>query len=114
VRTARTAAITITAVTALFNLPTALTAGPSQLPTALAWLFTAFGAAGVFVLVAMTRRALWARDAVVAVGTLNVVGGVAAIIAGNMVGLAAVVLGVAAVASGLRAGGPHHKPTLAH
>jgi hypothetical protein len=111
VRHTRTIAIAATAVMALLNLPTGLAAGPSDLPSALAWAFTIVGIAGVVATVALARRTAWGRDGIVLVGVLNAIGGVAALAVGNAAGIVGLVLGAAAAGFGLRSEQARIAPT---
>src|SRR3954452_19616683 len=95
-RFVRTAAI-VTALMALFNFPSGFTADSSDMPSWLAWAGTVVGVAGFAAAIALIRRADWGRQAVVAVGALNVAGGIIQLARSRGNGIVGLVLGGAAI-----------------
>jgi hypothetical protein len=96
-RFVRTAAV----VTILMALPNALagpTASSSDMPRWLAWAGTVVGIAGFVAAIALIRRADWGRQAVIAVGALNVAGGIFRLAGGHGDGVVGLVLGGIAAA----------------
>jgi hypothetical protein len=82
-RTLRIATAVATILMSLLNLPFAFDDGGQRLPAALAWLITLLGVAGLVAAVALLRRAAWATPAVIAVGLLNLAGGIVALVQGQ-------------------------------
>lgn len=74
-------------------------AGPSSTdtPAAIAWGATALGLAGLVAGTFLLRGADWARPAVLAIGVINILGGVLAIVQDYEGAGVGIVLGVAAV-----------------
>ena len=75
--------------------------GSTDMPALVAWGGTVVGLAGLVAGISLLRRASWAPAAVIAIGALNVAGGILALVQdyeGAVVGL---VLGAAAVALAL-------------
>jgi hypothetical protein len=94
-------AAVLTIAMALLNIPVGPTAGPGDVPTAMAWICTAAGIAGLVTGIAVFRRATWVRPAIVALGLFNAAGGIAAMAAGWGGGPVGLVLGLGAVALAL-------------
>lgn len=97
----RWAAVAVTALFALMNLGAALD------PEQEGWV-RAVGAplalAGVVAAVGLARDAGWGRPAVIAVGALNVAGGIAALVADEPGGAVGIVVGGLAVILGALSG----------
>jgi len=75
----RWAAVAVTALMSLMNLPIAFDDGGSDIATPLAWGVTVLGVLGLVAAVALLRRVPWGRPAVLAVGAVNLVGAVVAL-----------------------------------
>lgn len=90
-----------TLLMALLNVPAGPGSDPDTVPTAVAWAATVVGLAGLVAGIALLRKVHWARPAVIALGAINAVGGVAALIFGWGGGAIGLVLGLAAVALAL-------------
>lgn len=98
-RIVRYTAAAATVLMGLMNLPFAFDTGENDIPTALAWLITLLGVAGLAAAAGLLARRSWGPPTVVAVGALNVVGAVVALALGGegaVIGLA-----VSAVGTGL-------------
>ncbi len=98
-RTIRYTAAVATIVMSLLNLPFAVDDGGIGLPTVVAWLISLLGLAGIVAAIGLFRSARWSVLAVVAIGALNLVGGIVAL-ARQWDG-AAIGLVLSAVATGL-------------
>jgi hypothetical protein len=79
-RIIRWAAAAVTVLMSLMNLPIVFEAGSQKIPTAIAWAITVLGVVGIAAAIGLIRRARWGRPAVLAVGALNAVGAVIALI----------------------------------
>jgi|1186.fasta_scaffold339061_2 hypothetical protein len=90
-------AAVLTIVMAVLNIPAGFTSDSSDMPTAVAWIGTVVGVIGLVTAVAVFRHAAWARSGIIAVGLLNIAGGVAAMAAGWAGGPVGLVLGAGAV-----------------
>ena len=97
------------ALISLLNLPAAF-ASKDAGPDGSGWAGTALGVLGVVAIVAFVRRSPWSRSLAIAVGVLNVAGGVWALAAGYGNGVVGVVLG--AVVTALAATAPVDRPTM--
>jgi hypothetical protein len=93
----RYVAIASTVVMSLLDLPAAVS--DTDMPRAVEVVGTIVGAVGLVVAVAMLRRRPWAPAAVIALGVLNIAGGVAAVAAEWEGGPIGIVLGFAMTAS---------------
>jgi hypothetical protein len=93
----RYVAIATTVVMSLLDLPAAVS--DTDMPRAVDLVGTIVGVAGLVAAVAMLRRRPWAPAAVIALGVLNIAGGVAAVVAGWQGGPIGIVLGTAMAAS---------------
>lgn len=87
-----------TVVMALANVPAAFQPDDFDLPAAVLWLFTAVGVAGLAAAVLLVLRHPIAPPAVAAIGAVNVIGGLAALVGGDGAGVVGLVLGGAALA----------------
>jgi hypothetical protein len=79
----------------LMNLPFAVDSGEQTIPAALAWAVTGLGVLGIVAAIGLLRRASWGRPAVLAVGAVNAVGAVIALVTdveGAIIGLTLSVL----------------------
>jgi hypothetical protein len=81
-RVIRWAAAVATILISLMNLPIAVDDGGSNLPPVLAWLISLLGVLGIVSAVGLIRRVVWGRPAVLAVGGINLIGAVVAMITG--------------------------------
>ncbi|HEY5783870.1 MAG TPA: hypothetical protein VIT65_03750 [Microlunatus sp.] len=81
-RTVRWAAAAATILMSLLNLPFVVDDGGAGLPTVVNWLISLLGVVGIASAIGLLRHAGWGRPAVLAVGAINLVGAVAALIAG--------------------------------
>lgn len=97
-KTIRYTAAAATIFMSLLNLPAA--AGESDMPTAVAWLGSALGALGLVAAFGIIRRATWAPVAVVAIGALNLTGGVAATVNDWQGGPIGIALGLVIITTG--------------
>jgi hypothetical protein len=86
-RIIRWAAAAVTVLMSLMNLPIAFDATEQKIPIAIAWAITVLGVLGIAAAVGLIRRARWGRPAVLAIGAVNVVGAIIAMIK-NMDGAA--------------------------
>jgi hypothetical protein len=82
----------------LANIPSGFEPEPFDLPPALAWFFTAVGVAGLLAAGALLRRHPAAPAAVLAIGFINIVGGLAVLARGYGSGVAGLVLGALSIA----------------
>ena len=86
-----------TALMSLMNLPFALDDGGAGLPAPVAWLISLLGVIGLVVAVALCTRTAWAPTAALAVGVVNLIGGVWAVATGatgGAIGLTVSLVGV--------------------
>lgn len=79
----RYVAAAATALMSLMNLPIAFDDGGAGLPGPVAWLISLLGVIGLVVAVALCTRATWAPTAALAVGVLNLIGGIWAVATGS-------------------------------
>ena len=90
------------ALMSLANVPAAFTSTSGEDgPKGSAWPATIVGIAGLVAVVSLVRRLSWGRPLAVAIGALNVAGGVWALAAGYGNGVVGVVLGGLITAFGL-------------
>jgi hypothetical protein len=71
--------------------------GSTDTPAAIAWSATVLGLAGLVAGIFLLRGADWARPAVLAIGAVNILGGIVAIVQDYEGGAVGIVLGIAAV-----------------
>ena len=100
----RYVAIAATVVMSILDLPAAVS--DTDMPPAVEVVATIVGVGGLVVAVAMVRRRAWAPAAVIALGVLNIAGGVAAVAAGWQGGPIGIVLGIAMTASAAAVASP--------
>ena len=100
-KTVRYIAAIATVIMSLFNLPIAFDDGGTDLPRPVAYLVTLLGVLGIGVAVALLAKVSWAPPAVVAVGTLNLIGAVAALVMGSEGAVIGLVLSVLIVGLGV-------------
>lgn len=103
----RYVAAAATALMSLMNLPIAVDDGGAGLAAPVAWLVSLLGVVGLVVAVFMVTRAGWAPAAALAVGLLNLAGGIWALTAGwdgGLVGFTVSLIGAALSAAVLLAG----------
>jgi hypothetical protein len=89
-RFVRWAAVAVTALMSLMNLPMVFEAAEQKIPVPLAWAITVLGFLGIVAAVGLAVRAPWGRPAVLAVGAVNAVGAVIALVTsteGAVIGL---------------------------
>jgi hypothetical protein len=98
------------ALISLLNLPAAFASTGDTGPDGSGWAGTALGVVGVVAIVAIVRRSSWGRSLAIAVGALNVAGGVWAVAAGFGNGVVGVVLG--AVITVLAVTAPADRPAM--
>ena len=79
----RWAAVAVTVLLSLMNLPFAFDDGGTDLAAPLAWAVTITGALGLVAATGLLLRASWGRPAVLGFGVLNLAGAVAALAAGS-------------------------------
>jgi hypothetical protein len=90
-RTIRYTAAAATVVMSLMNLPFAFDDGGAGMAKPLAWLVTVLGVVGISAAVALLAKAPWGAPAVLAVGVLNLLGAIVALVQdmqGAVIGLA--------------------------
>jgi hypothetical protein len=75
----RWAAVAATVLMSLMNVPVVLEGDTDQVPTPVAWIVLLVGVAGFGAAFGLARRLPWGRPAVLAIGTLNLVGAVVAL-----------------------------------
>jgi len=97
----RWAAVAVTALFALMNLGAAV---DSELAGWLRGVGAVVALAGIVAAVALARNADWGRPAVIAVGVLNVAGGIAALVSDESAGAVGIVVGALAVVLGFLSG----------
>jgi len=100
-KTVRYIAAIATLIMSLLNVPIAFDDGGAGIPKPLAYLVTLLGALGIGVAVALPAKVSWAPPAVVAVGALNLIGAVAALVMGSEGGVIGLVLSVIIVGLGV-------------
>ncbi|HEY5978242.1 MAG TPA: hypothetical protein VIT41_01295 [Microlunatus sp.] len=100
-RTVRWAAATATILMSLMNLPFAVDNGGAGLPSVLNWLISLLGVVGIVSALGLLRHAGWGRPAVLAVGAINLVGAVLALVAGLEGAIIGLVVSVCIVILGL-------------
>ena len=100
-KTVRYTAAIATAIMSLLNLPIAFDDGGAGIPRPLAYLVTLIGVAGIAAAVALLVNISWAPAAVVAVGALNLIGAVAALVTGREGGVIGLVLSLIIVGLGV-------------
>jgi hypothetical protein len=81
------------ALISLLNLPVAFASDGDTGPHGSGWAGTALGILGVVAIVALVRSVPWSRPLAIAVGVLNLAGGVWALAAGFGNGVVGVALG---------------------
>lgn len=92
-----TTAAILTIVLSLLNLPAGLTA--DGVPGGVAWGLSVFGVAGLVAGIAALRRASWGPIAVLAVGVINLVGSIVALITDEQGAVVGIVISAAIVAA---------------
>jgi hypothetical protein len=78
----RWAAAAATILMSLMNLPFVVTDGGSDFPLALNAAISLLGVVGIVSAIGLLRRAAWGRPAVLAIGAVNLVGAVIALVTG--------------------------------
>jgi hypothetical protein len=78
----RWAAAAVTILMSLMNLPVAIDAPELKIPAPVAWAITVLGVLGIAAAIGLIVRASWGRSAVLAVGAVNAVGAVIALVTG--------------------------------
>lgn len=97
-RTLRYTAAIVTIIMSLLNLPAGLDPTAAGLPTAAAWLVSLLGVLGIVAAIGLLRSAAWGVPVVIAVGALNLVGAIVALInnsSGAVIGLVLSIAGTA-------------------
>ncbi|MFG2042476.1 hypothetical protein [Dactylosporangium sp. NPDC048998] len=97
-RTIRYTAAIATVIMSLLNLPIALDPAGAGLAAPVAWLISLLGVAGIVAAIGLFRSAAWATPAVIAVGVLNLIGAIAALVnnsQGAVIGLVLSAVGTA-------------------
>ena len=78
----RWAAAAVTVLMSLMSLPIAFDAAEQKIPVPIAWAITVLGVLGIVAAIGLVVRASWGRPAVLAVGAVNAVGAVIALVTG--------------------------------
>ncbi len=91
-RTVRYTAAVATVIMSLLNLPIAFDDGGQGIPRPLAYLITLLGVLGIGAAAALLTRVSWGPLAVVAIGVVNLIGAVVALVAGSQGALIGLVL----------------------
>ena len=86
-----------TLLMALLNVPAGLASSDSDVPAGVAWAASVLGLAGLIAGIALLRRVSWSVPAVAAVGALNLLGAIAAMVEGWEGGPIGLVLSVIAI-----------------
>ena len=97
-KTLRYTAAAATILMALMNLPFALDDGGLGLPKVLAWLISLLGILGITAAVGLIAGTSWGTPAAIAVGVVNLIGAVIALVAssdGAIIGLTVSAIGTA-------------------
>ena len=99
--TVRWAAAAATILMSLMNLPFVVDDGGAGLPAVVNWLVSLLGVVGIVSAIGLLRHAGWGRPAVLAVGAVNLIGAVVALIAGLDGAIIGLVIGAVIVVLGL-------------
>ena len=78
----RWAAVAVTILMSLMNLPFVVTDGGSDFPLVLNAAISLVGVIGIVSAIGLLRKAAWGRPAVLAIGAINLAGAIAAIVTG--------------------------------